>query len=313
MPLGTGAESTWVIDALPCLVVARLTKWAGVAAWIVLARAEPTSLITVALDTGATAVALSSDAILLCSTRDTGARIVNARAINAVLRRGAAIRIGRTIVRQTIAGRRIASERRLAGSYRAGIDTGAVVVAAVDTRLPMTGHVGTRHAEARIVDAEILRAALLADRAWEFARVACERALAIDAGRTCTAQRAFVGFSVAIVVVAIAIFDIDRLAAHACRRAIDTRRLFTRRAGATTATLRSDAAGRTIACPIFIELSVAIIVDIVARIVDCALHRIAANDAVAALSKAGTTTAGAGRRHEIFVDVVVTIVIGAVA
>ena len=310
---GAIAERARVIDARAARVVAHLAERTRRLARILLARAEATALTGRTVDVRTARDAVAADAILGIGAGHTGARVRDAHASDAVLGRGAAIGIGGAIVRQALTARRVALERVRTGRDAAQIDARRGVVAVVLARLLHARDIGARDAVARIVDAELIGAALLAERARELARAARERALAVHALGTVAAQRAFVGLAIAVVILAVARLGIDRLARATGRHAVDAHRLLAGGAVAAPAAVRAGAGRARIADPVLVEVTVAIVVDVIARVIGAGGDRVARDHAVHAHRLADAAVARACRRREVFIDPVIAIVVEAVA
>ena len=161
MTLRTVPELARIIGAMAGGVVADLTGWTGVAARIGDTGAELATLVERAVNSSATAVTLTADAVLIGRTHHAGARIGDAlphpvSIDDAVLSYSTAkcravVRMALAICWNTYLGR---------GTHRdrARIDARARIVAIVDARLLGAGDVWAGHAETRVVDTDAVRA-----------------------------------------------------------------------------------------------------------------------------------------------------------
>ena len=116
-PFGQSRNVHGLSTHVPSHVVADLAARTRVLARIRLARAEPAALALGAIDAGAAPEALAAQAILVRGTLHVVARVGDARSrsIDAVLIRGAPVRIRRAVVRQALAGLREALQPDRAG------------------------------------------------------------------------------------------------------------------------------------------------------------------------------------------------------
>src|SRR5262249_23097732 len=139
-----------------------------------LAHAEPAALTLRALHAGAARDAVAADAVLVGRAHHALARVRHALAAavlidDAVLVRLAHLRERRAVVRLALAGHRDADQPRRAHRHRADRDARARSHLVDADRLVAVHVRATGLAVAGVVDAEVLRVALLAERARKLA------------------------------------------------------------------------------------------------------------------------------------------------